>query len=67
MIIKRTLAVEKKLIGDVDSLKRQVTELEAQKKRLQFDSERLQKTLNDISSKQEKVREHFVMPRTLSL
>lgn len=61
MIIKRTLAVEKKLMGDVDSLKRQVTELEAQKKRLQFDSERLQKTLNVISSKQEKVRQHFVM------
>lgn len=61
MIIKRTLAVEKKLMRDVDSLKRQVTELEAQKKRLQFDSERLQKTLNDISSKQEKVRQHFVM------
>lgn len=60
VIIKRTLAVEKKLMGDVDSLKRQVTELEAQKKRLQFDSERLQKTLNVISSKQEKVRQHFV-------
>ena len=59
MIIKRTFAIEKRLMGDVESLKKKVSELEGQKKKLQFDSVRLQQALNEISSKQEKVCWHF--------
>ena len=55
VIIKRTFAIEKRLMGDVEGLKKKVSELEGQKKKLQFDSVRLQQTLNEISSKQEKV------------
>ena len=55
MIIKRTAAIEKRVMGDVEALKNQVFELEAQKKRLQCDSDRLQQTLNEISSNHEKV------------
>ena len=43
-------------MGDVEALKKQVSDLEVEKKRLQCCSERLQQTLNEFSSKQEKVR-----------
>lgn len=56
VITKRTLAVEKRVLADVEALKTQVCELEAQKIQLQCDSERLKQTLNEISTKQEKVR-----------
>ena len=56
VITKRTLAIEKRVLADVEALKTQVCELEAQKIQLQCDSERLKQTLKEISSKQEKVR-----------
>lgn len=56
VITKRTLAIEKRVLADVEALKTQVCELEAQKIQLQCDSERLKQTLKEISTKQEKVR-----------
>lgn len=46
-------------MGDIEALKKQVFDLESQKKILQNDSERLMQTLKEISSKQEKVRGQF--------
>ena len=56
VITKRALAIEKRVLADVEALKTQVCELEAQKIQLQCDSERLKQTLKEISTKQEKVR-----------
>ena len=39
-------------MGDIERLKKQISELESQKKKLQFDSERLKQTLNEITLKQ---------------
>lgn len=51
VIKKRAFLMEEKLLADFDRLKNQVSELETQKQKLQSDSERLQQTLNDITSK----------------
>lgn len=55
VIVKRTLEVEERIMGDVEALRKQILSLEAEKKTLQMDAERLQQTLNEISSKHEMV------------
>lgn len=54
VIKKRTLIMETRLMGDIERLKKQISELESQKKKLQFDSERLKQTLNEITLKQQR-------------
>ena len=65
VITKRTLAIEKRVLADVEALKTQVCELEAQKIQLQCDSERLKQTLKEITTKQEKVRRFKLMSVSL--
>lgn len=55
VIVKRTFEIEKRLMGDVEALKKQVVALEMEKETLQRDAKRLQLTLKEISSKHEKV------------
>ena len=55
VIVKRTFEIEKRLMGDVETLKKQVLALEIEKKTLQWDAKRLQLSLKDLSSKYEKV------------
>lgn len=55
VIVKRTFEIEKRLMGDVETLKKQVLALEMEKKTLEMDAKRLQLTLKEISSKCEKV------------
>lgn len=65
VITKRTLAIEKRVLADVEALKTQVCELEAQKIQLHCDSERLKQTLKEITTKQEKVRRFKLMSVSL--
>lgn len=59
VIVKRTFEIEKRLMEDVRALEEQVLALEEEKKTLQWDAKRLQLTLQEISSKHEKVCHHF--------
>ena len=55
VIVKRTFEIEKKLMGDVEALKKQVLALETEKEKLQWDAKRLQRTLNEVSFRHGKV------------
>ena len=55
VIVKRTFEIERRLMEDVKALEKQVLALEEEKETLQWDAKRLQLTLQEISSKHEKV------------
>ena len=54
VIVKRTYEIEKRLMGDVEALKKQVLVLEMEKKTLEKESKRLVQTLREFFSKYER-------------
>lgn len=60
VIVKRTHEVEKRIMGDVEALKKHILALEEEKKTLQSDAKRLEQTVKHISSKHERQKPQMI-------